>query len=101
MKMMSRGMDVNPLLQLYITTKEKKYGDKFLEKIWPLLDQLLDTIGSNLKIFPGFGGKGAINPAIIAIPYLTPASSFAATLARSPVGPHYEVRNGVPIRSRS
>ncbi len=34
-----RGADIDAILQLYITTKDKKYADRFLEKIWILLDQ--------------------------------------------------------------
>ncbi len=34
-----RGSDINAVLQLYITTGEKKYLDRFLEQIWPLLER--------------------------------------------------------------
>ena len=36
---MGRGGDMNADLQLYITTKDKKYADRFLELIWPSLDR--------------------------------------------------------------
>ena len=73
MKFASRGMDINTLLQLYITTKEKKYADRFLEKIWPMLEQMTDTTSVFPGLFPGFGGKGAINPALLAVPYMDAA----------------------------
>ena len=37
MKMMGKGADMNPALQLYITTKEKRYANIFLEQVWPML----------------------------------------------------------------
>ena len=38
MKMMGKGANLNTVLQLYITTKDKKYADRFLELIWQSLD---------------------------------------------------------------
>jgi len=34
-----RGGDMNADLQLFITTKDKKYADRFQELIWPSLDR--------------------------------------------------------------
>jgi endoglucanase len=68
-----KGADVNAVLQLYITTKEKKFADRFLEQIWPLLERLVAKTSEKSKLFGGFGGKGAINPAIMAIPYMDAA----------------------------
>jgi hypothetical protein len=73
MKMMGPGMDINPVLQLYITTKDKKYADRFLSKIWDLLDKLTNQQGPNAALFAGFGGRGAINPALMAVPYMDEA----------------------------
>ncbi|MEI6043462.1 MAG: AAA family ATPase, partial [Chloroflexota bacterium] len=64
-----RGADINAALQLYITTKDKKYADRFQEKIWPMLEQLTDKNNKNPG-FGGFGGRSAINPALIALPYM-------------------------------
>jgi len=72
-KMMGRGADVNTALQLYITTKEKKYADRFLEQIWPLLERSTARTGPNSGFFAGFGGRGIINPALLAIPYMDAA----------------------------
>lgn len=73
MKMFNRGADLNTVLQLYITTKEKKYADRFLSKIWPLLEETTNRTGPNAGFFAGFGGRGTINPALIAIPYMDAA----------------------------
>ena len=35
----AKGSDINANLQLYITTKDKKYGDRFQETIWPSLER--------------------------------------------------------------
>jgi hypothetical protein len=70
MKMLGRGADLNTALQLYITTREKKYADRFLEKVWPMLERATTKSGPNSGPFSGFGGMGTINPALIAIPYM-------------------------------
>ena len=73
MKMMGRGADVNTVLQLFITTKEQKYADRFLEQIWPMLDRMAEGTGRNLGYFNGFGGRSSFNQALIAIPYMDAA----------------------------
>ena len=73
MKMMGRGADVNTVLQLFITTKEKKYADRFLEQIWPALDRMVEGTGRNSGFFNGFGGRSSFNQALIAIPYMDAA----------------------------
>ncbi len=73
MKMMGRGADVNTVLQLFITTNEKKYADRFQEKIWPMLDRMLEGTGRNSGFFNGFGGRSSFNQALIAIPYMDAA----------------------------
>ncbi len=67
--MAGRGADVNAVLQLYISTKEKKYADRFLELIWPLLERSTARTGTNSGFSAGFGGRGTFNPALMA--YLT------------------------------
>jgi endoglucanase len=73
MMMRGRGADVNTVLQLYITTKDKKYADRFLEKIWPLLDQSTAKTGGFSGFLLGFGGNISYNPALMAIPYMDAA----------------------------
>lgn len=69
MRMMSRGADLNTVLQLYITTKEKKYSDRFREKIWTFLEQ--PNRGRDFgQMF--FAGR-SLNPALKAIPYMDDA----------------------------
>jgi hypothetical protein len=70
MKMMGRGADVSTALQLYITTKEQKYADRFLEGIWPTLDRMTSAKGPMSGFFGGFGGRGGFIQALIAIPYM-------------------------------
>jgi len=73
MKMMGKDADVNTVLQLFITTKEKKYADRFLKQIWPMLDRMTETTGRNSGYFPGFGGRSSLNTALQAIPYMDDA----------------------------
>ena len=70
MKMMGKGADVVPALQLYITTKEKKYADRFLEQVWPMLDRMTTGKGPGSGFFAGFGGRGSFIQALLAIPYM-------------------------------
>ena len=65
----SMGADVDAILQLYITTKDKKYGDRFLEKIWTLLEQ--PTGGRDFGQM--FFASRSLNPALKAIPYMDAA----------------------------
>jgi len=70
MKMMGKGADLNPALQLYITTKEKKYADRFLEQVWPMLDRMAERKGPNSGYFAGFGGRGNLIQALMAVLYM-------------------------------
>ncbi len=70
---MGRGGDVFAVLQLFITTHEKKYADRYLEQIWPMLDQIAEGTGRNSGYFNGFGGRSSFNQALIAIPYMDAA----------------------------
>jgi len=69
MRMWGRGSDIDAVLQLYITTKDKKYADRFLEKIWTLLEQ--PTRGRDFGQM--FFASRSLNPALKAIPYMDAA----------------------------
>ena len=67
MRIWSRGADIDAALQLYITTKEKKYGDRFLEKIWMILEP--PTTGRR-GFDPSFFIRRSLKSALKAIPYM-------------------------------
>lgn len=98
---MGRGADINTALQLYITTKEKKYADRFLEKIWPALDR------SFARKDPGFGffvGRD-INSALQALPHMDAAykaklKEYIVKYKASLVENEKENPYGVPISTR-
>ncbi len=73
MKMMGKGADVVPALQLYITTKEKKYADRFQEQVWPMLDRMSTSKGPMSGYFAGFGGRGNLIQTLLAVPYMDAA----------------------------
>jgi hypothetical protein len=73
MKMMGKGADVVPALQLYITTKEKKYADRFQEQVWPMLERMSTSKGPMSGYFAGFGGRGNLIQALLAVPYMDEA----------------------------
>ncbi|MBN2012130.1 glycoside hydrolase family 9 protein [candidate division KSB1 bacterium] len=64
-----RGADIDAVLQLYITTKDTRYADRFQEKIWESLNQ--STAG------PEFGqmflAGRRLGPALKAIQYMDAA----------------------------
>jgi hypothetical protein len=64
--MMRRGSDMDAVLQLYIASKEKKYADRFLEQIWPALEQPAGRGDANMGFFAGRG----LTSALKAIPYM-------------------------------
>ena len=66
MRLMARGADLNTVLQLYMTTKDKKYLDRFEGRIWTLLDQSGQERDFGQMFFAGRG----LNPALKAIPYM-------------------------------
>ena len=68
--MMRRGSDMDVVLQLYITTKEKKYADRFLEQIWTSLEGLSGGGGGAGQGF--FAGR-ALGSALKALPYMDEA----------------------------
>jgi hypothetical protein len=69
MRMWGRGSDIDAVLQLFITTKDKKYADRFLNKIWTLLEQ--PTGGREFGQM--FFASRSLNPALKAIPYMDTA----------------------------
>jgi endoglucanase len=70
MRMMGRGGDMDAVLQLYITTKEKKYADRFLAQIWPLLDRPMTGRGGGDM---GFFASRGLTSALKALPYMDDA----------------------------
>ena len=66
MRMAGRSSDINTVLQLYITTKDKKYADRFLKKIWPLLEPPKVMGRDNF----GFFSSHFLSTALLAIPYM-------------------------------
>ena len=64
-----RGIELPAALELYISTKDKKYADRFLEKIWTSLEPPTDRGGFNQRFFAGRG----LTTALKAIPYLDAA----------------------------
>jgi hypothetical protein len=66
MGMWSRGADIDAILQLYITTKDKKFADRFLEKIWTILEQPAGRRGADMGFFAGRG----LSSALKALPFM-------------------------------
>ena len=64
-----RGADIDAVLQLYITTKDEKYADRFKSKIWSMLDMPTDGPQFGQMFFLG----RLLNPALKAIPYMDDA----------------------------
>lgn len=66
MRMWEQGADIDAILQLYITTKDKRYSERFQQKIFELLAQ--PAIGAEFgQMF--FAGR-SLTPALKAIPYM-------------------------------
>jgi endoglucanase len=68
-RLFGRGADTDAILQLYITTKDKKYADQFLEKIWTLLEQP----SGGREFGQQFFASRSLNPALQAIPFMDAA----------------------------
>ncbi len=66
MRMMGRGAGIDAVLQLYITTKDKKYLDRFLEQIWTSLEPRAGMPGGGQGFFTG----RALVFALKALPYM-------------------------------
>lgn len=73
-QMMRGASDLDAVLQLYITTKEKQYADRFLEEIWYSLGPLTAQEGTGQRTFAGRG----LLTALKALPYMD--DSFRAKL---------------------
>jgi endoglucanase len=74
MRMWGRGSDIDALLQLFITTKEKKYEDRFLGKIWSMFEQPAGPRRNGAGDFGQtfFAGR-FLTSALKAIPYMDAA----------------------------
>jgi endoglucanase len=68
--MMRRGSDMDAVLQLYITTKDKKYADRFLEQIWASLEP---PTGGRTGAGQGFFASRGLGSALKALPYMDAA----------------------------
>lgn len=66
MRMMARGADLSTVLELYISTKEQKYLDRFEERLWTILDQPSGGRDFGQMFF----ASRSLNPALKAIPYM-------------------------------
>ncbi len=66
MRMWGRGADIDAALQLFITTKDKKYAERFLEKIWTLLEQPNNGHDFGQMFF----SSRMLNPALKAVEYM-------------------------------
>jgi len=103
--MMAKGADLNALLQLFISTKENTYADRFQATIWPLLEELAAKKGMNSSFSMGFGGLGIINPALMAIPFMDPSYKTKLKdfiIKYKAAADEYEKDNpyGVPVSKR-
>jgi hypothetical protein len=67
--MMGRGADISTVLQFYITAKDKKYADRFLQSIWPALDRSINRSNTSFGFFIGRD----LNTALLALPYMDDA----------------------------
>jgi endoglucanase len=86
----ARGGDMNAALQLFISTKEKTYADRFLAKLWPLLDS---------------AQWRHLNAALLALPhmdaaYKTRLRSYVASYKQSNEELNAENPYGVPVIAR-
>ena len=73
MRRWGRGADIDAVLQLYITTKDKKYSDRFLEKIWTILETPRTGGRRSGGFNPVFFMSRSLNSALKAIPYMDAA----------------------------
>lgn len=67
MRMWGRGADIDAVLQLYITTKDTRYADRFLEKIWTMLEPPTTNFGG---FDPIFFISRSLKTALEALPYM-------------------------------
>lgn len=69
MSFWGRGADLEAVLQLYITTKDNKYAERFMEKIWSMLEQPPNMKAFNFEFFMARG----LTAALKAVPYMDAA----------------------------
>ncbi len=86
------GAELNAALQLYITTKDDIYSKRFIELLWPSLDQSV-------------AGKGLISLALQSLPYMdndfkTKLRDYVIKYKEMIDGYSKENPYGVPITSR-
>lgn len=86
------GAEINAALQLYITTKDEKYSKRFIELLWPSLDQSIT-------------GRWTISFALQALPYMdnnfkTKLRGYIVKYKETIDGYSKENPYGVPITSR-
>jgi hypothetical protein len=91
MRRWMRGDDLDAALQLFISTKEKSYADRFLEKLWPMLDR---------------EGWRNLNSALLAIPHMDASykarlKAYVARYKQSIEKLKSENPYGVPVVTRS
>jgi hypothetical protein len=89
---MGGSSEMPTALQLYITTRDEKYKNRFLELLWPALDRSV-------------AGRGGILIALKAIPYMgadykAKLRDYAVKYKESIAGYEKENPFGVPITSR-
>jgi len=64
------GSDMDAVLQLYITTKDKKFADRFLEQIWTSLEP---PTSGRFGAGQGFFASRSLGSALKALPYMDDA----------------------------
>ncbi|MCW8849509.1 MAG: glycoside hydrolase family 9 protein [Melioribacteraceae bacterium] len=98
MRLWSRGADLNAVLQLYITTKEQKYADRFLEKIWSMLEppKIENMPNINFSFDPIFFISRSLKTALEAVPYMD--NEFKTKL-RDYVGNYKEAINNLESKN--
>jgi endoglucanase len=69
MRRFGRGSDITAVMELYITTKDEEYADRFKERIWSMLEP------PNMNGMPGDFDIGfmigrILQPALQAVPYM-------------------------------
>ncbi|RQV97705.1 MAG: glycoside hydrolase [Calditrichaeota bacterium] len=69
MQTFARGADITAVLELYITTGDQKYADRFQERIWQMLEPpKMNMPDRNFDI--GFIIGRILQPALKAVPYM-------------------------------
>lgn len=101
MRFWGRGADLGAVLQLYITTKDRQYADRFVEKIWSLLEP--PEMGNNRFGFdPIFFVSRTLKTALEAVPYMdeefkTKLADYVVKYKKAIDGLYEKNPYGVPI----